>query len=286
MLIGHRPRVSTFANYLLTVLDKLQIPLDELAQGLQTPTLVLWRELNSPHAFRATTLEKIADFLDTTSEALLERKVPVQILLKRRNGDITLPLKYQMGAASKIRTLFPVLKYIETTFGPKTYKNLLRELNLTVAMLNDLEGLVSIRLFKDLLLQIKSRGIQGEDLYEMGYQVSVLPQYRPARSALSHCKTSRSLFEYAFEHVVPTYEKNFLYTISRVQKNSLYLKLTPQAQIQDAFKSQVIDSEEISIYRAGIMSAHPLFISLPPAEVRIQASMQHGSAYHAYEIRW
>ncbi len=219
--------------------------------------------------------------------ALINQDICLHTLNNYYKGETEiLPLKYQVGAYSKIRTVNIILDYIEGQLGSRYKNKILQRHQLTSRTIQDDESDVSITLLNDILDCYYYIHKRDDKIVESGKNSFLKLRHSTIGSLLEKQRNIQDLYSTFFLDLMPMFEKNYHYQIVYLNDSLLIFNGTPDKDLSELIGQNNIGSAKLCLYKTGLLETLPFQIDLRPSTVTEVSCIHRGDKQCTFHVHF
>ena len=268
MLISPEESVKKF------ILD-VGLPLNQVptALGVTSKDFMNWWSGLNPALIQTRELQSLGQYLNI-DEAEIVQKSYDKTLIRARifHGMETLPERYAQNQFSYLRSSAHILKYLRLTRGQSFSDSVLRKLNVSPVLYDNLNNRISLNYFMDLLEALSESGFDQHELDNVACVLFLSLEFTPLGEKFKNARTHFECYE-VLANNVQLFDSNYLYTfdIDRTRiciRSFLHFDNHPHIDWSQARIDRLLR------YRRVLIGCYPFLSKLTPIfpEVKVERS--------------
>ncbi len=231
-------------------------------------------------------IEALSEELEITTEAIRSGALDYRTLAQRQAGNATcLPEKYAVGAHSKVRTSSHILDYIEIHHGWRARNQILRHFQLNESIFANPETKISIRFLAELWTYLHSKGVTIKEFHQIGKYSVISNINNPVGQHFRKLPNPKAAYESLITEIVHLhYDKNFTYSLKKLEKTNCVIEAKPNPMVLDELKNSFIGNIGTCASRGGTISSLLGYLDLPDANVIETTCVHRGDPQCRYFV--
>lgn len=194
--------------------------------------------------------------------------------------------KYIVGANGKKRTLINILDYIEKTKGKLEKLRILRRFQMSPLQFQNPDELINNNFIVDLLDQLLRDGYSVKEIIEMGENSYEVIKGTDLGRKFHEQRSKKEILEYIFVEAIDSFDKNFNYSLKKLDSSSCVLQVTQNNDVAQAMGKRKIGSVPLSLLKLGVLSTFSRHIGQRDFDVELVKSAHHGSQFCEYSVKF
>jgi hypothetical protein len=228
----------------------------------------------------------LCDRLGITLEKLLSGKVDFMRLRESFYGmSNSLPVRYDFGKFSKVRTVMNILDYIERYHGQEVKAHLLKCLQVSSEFLANPENNMNIFVMKDICNFLeKKMGYDHSDFVSLGYWSYFTHKDSNLGQKLASHRGYEELFDATCNEYCKEFDDNFNYDLIRTTDNSVTLRISETQMATELIGAKTFIDKPMNTVRNAVIASLPLYLGGKPGEIVTHKSRLQGDRYSEISI--
>ncbi len=195
------------------------------------------------------------------------------------------PERYTFSPESKLRAPAYMLDYVERTEGNYYKMLLMRKLQITSDLFQNLEQKVSATLSSDLCQSILRLTHDEKKVVDMGRNFYNFSKESPIGNQFRQSRSISEAYEMMCYDIIPkNVENNCDYRLGVLKKNYCEIWAYPNSKVLHTLGTDTLTNKAFSLLREGFASIPPMYFGLPPSKVVTTACVSLGFDYCRMEI--
>lgn len=230
---------------------------------------------------------ELAEKLNFHFEDLVKESFSTKGILSQIQGNYSLLEKYSVATYGKTRHIANVIKYLEYSRGERAKINFMRKFQLTEDFILKGNNSTNILLTTDIMNYLKTvYNFQDADYIRIGQMTPFTNMNKDVEEALLQKKNIHETFAYFFDELAMRFDKNFSYSIAKLQGDSAIIEAKPNRHVVEELQAVTTEfgSENACLTRMGLISSIAWFkyrTFTPPQKI---TSLYSGSSTNLYKF--
>lgn len=229
-------------------------------------------------------LERVADHFGIPVRDIAAGQVDFRGLLLKLGSKCGIPEKYGKAAYGRVRTSQTSLDFLDKRFGWRVRHDALMSLGVSESALENPFAPISMNFITDLSSYLRRRQFQSSDIFAMGSHTYAGNKDSIVGKLMSQLRSSGEVYEFFFSEAIKLFERNCIYTITRVTPGSAVIEVVTDPQVAAESGVRHLGSCDVCSLKAGMISHLTLYLGLPSSSIVESACVHKGDSVCRFEV--
>ena len=232
-------------------------------------------------------LSTLCSKLNISEERFLDGSYDRDILLDQSKspGMSLMAKKYELGAGSRIRSVFNIMNYLEVSLGSIVKDHAMRHLQINESVFENLDSMVNLQIFDDLYSFLEKYYICEDEIKLIGASsIGVYSKTLEKIEDLKSVYTPHKLVETHFDEILPQIDVNFNYELVRLNKDVAIVRSKISHYVKDNLKKNWHGSKYIDFHRMGYASVVTTYGGFHQTKIEIKEIEAQGERFSEFHF--
>lgn len=232
--------------------------------GISWKNYYLYKVGLSPLPF--SSLRQVASHFQVSQDQISQAPLDFNYLESILSKD-ELPDRYQVGAHGRRRTTITSVEYLEKNFGWRLKYDVLNQIDVTAAALQDPFKKISMQAITDMTRFLKTRQFNATDFFHMGLYSMEGNKNSLIGKIYSQMESVEQAYLFFFHKTLSLFESNCFYAYQQITNTTGIVVVRSSPDVAAELKVKHLGNDAICELKAGMFASIPAYMGLPNAVI-------------------
>lgn len=242
----------------------------------------LWRERNT-NLLKITSLDKISNYFGISNDSIISQSYDKETIRKKFIAHFDLiPPVYNENKFSRVRTSAHIIKYLTLTRGQHFSDYILKKLNVSPLIYDNLDNLISLKYFMDLLDILATEGFSQIELDSLAGMLFLGLNDTEIGNQFKKSQTNFDCYNILGENLT-NFDENFDYSYDL---DSSKFNLRAFLPYEKHFSTEISEQriKRLHRYRLLLIGWFPYLSGLPPIIPKVEYKLNSNGILANYTV--